>query len=117
MSRTAWIVVATLAVGAAAGGVIRAQQAPGSGFTTATTAVVVDVVVRDQKGAPVVDLKQSDFELFEDEVKQKIASVELIAPGAPARAAATAAAVSPKPGASEPAAPPAPSPPAPAPAG
>ena len=36
---------------------LRAQsQTPGSGFTTSTTAVVVDVVVRDAKGAPIVDL-------------------------------------------------------------
>ena len=58
-----------------------AAQAPGSGFTTSTTAVVVDVVVRDAKGAPIVDLKPGDFELLEDDVKQRIASVELIAPG------------------------------------
>jgi VWFA-related protein len=80
-------------------------QAPQSGFATSTTAVVVDVVVRDQKGAPVVDLKPSDFELFEDDVKQRIASVELIAPGAPSRASASTTAASPKPTASEPAAP------------
>jgi VWFA-related protein len=52
-----------------------------SGFATSTTAVVVDVVVRDGKGVPVVDLKPSEFELFEDDVRQKIASVQLIAPG------------------------------------
>jgi VWFA-related protein len=81
-----WIFVAAAAV--AAGVAVRAQapaslpaQAPGSGFTTSTTAVVVDVVVRDAKGAPIVDLKPSDFELFEDDTKQRIASVELIAPG------------------------------------
>ncbi|MEO6008220.1 MAG: hypothetical protein ABIU38_09170, partial [Vicinamibacteraceae bacterium] len=51
-------------------------QAPGSGFTTSTTAIIVDVVVRDAKGAPIVDLKPSDFELLEDDVKQRIASVE-----------------------------------------
>ncbi len=87
-----WIFVA--ATSAAAGGALRAQpstQAPGAGFATSTTAVVVDVVVRDPKGAPVVDLKPSDFELLEDGVKQRIASVELIAPGrAPARAGTAA---------------------------
>ena len=72
---------------AAAGIAVHAQapaapaQKPGSGFTTSTTAVVVDVVVRDVKGAPIVDLKPGDFELFEDDVRQKIASVELVAPG------------------------------------
>jgi VWFA-related protein len=57
------------------------SQAPGAGFTTSTTAVVVDVVVRDAKGAPIVDLKPGDFELLENDVQQRIASVELIAPG------------------------------------
>lgn len=91
-----WILVAAAAL--AAGVAVRAQapapppaQAPGSGFTASTTAVVVDVVVRDAKGAPIVDLKPSDFELHEDDVKQRIASIELIAPGrAPARAGTAA---------------------------
>jgi VWFA-related protein len=77
-----WIVVA--AALAAAGAALRAQtptQAPDPGFATSTTAVVVDVVVRDAKGAPILDLKPGDFELLEDDVKQRIASVELIAPG------------------------------------
>jgi VWFA-related protein len=59
---------------------IRAQT-PGSGYTTSTTAVIVDVVVRDAKGAPIVDLLASDFELLEDDAKQRIAAVELVAPG------------------------------------
>ena len=84
MSRAStWFFAAAAAF--AAGVAVRAQAptraAPGSGFTTSTTAVVVDVVVRDAKGTPIVDLKPSDFELLEDDVKQKIASVELIAPG------------------------------------
>jgi VWFA-related protein len=73
-------VVAALAIVVAAAAAVRTQQ-PQSGFTTSTTAVVVDVVVRDAKGAPIVDLKPSDFELLEDDVKQRIAAVELIAPG------------------------------------
>ena len=72
---------------------LRAQQPPRSGFTTSTTAVVVDVVVRDAAGAPVVDLKPSDFELREDDVEQRVTSVQLIAPGrTPAAAGARAAA-------------------------
>jgi VWFA-related protein len=77
--RFAWILGAAAALAAGAG--LRAQQAPDSGFATSTTAVVVDVVVRDAKGAPVLDLKPSDFELLEDDRRQKITSVELIAPG------------------------------------
>ena len=89
---------AVAAIGTATAVAMRAQT-PGSGYATSTTAVVVDVVVRDAKGAPIVDLKPSDFELLEDDVKQRIASVELIAPGqaramrtgaAPAGGAATA---------------------------
>jgi VWFA-related protein len=77
--RTAVLALAALAAGGAG---LRAQgQTSGSGFATSTTAVVVDVVVRDPKGQPIVDLKPGDFELFEDEAKQKITSVDLIAPG------------------------------------
>jgi VWFA-related protein len=77
----AWILVVAAAAGAGIG--LRAQQAPGSGFSTSTTAIVVDVVVRDAKGTPVLDLKPSDFELQEDDRRQKITSVELVAPGRP----------------------------------
>src|SRR4051812_14622925 len=99
-----WILVVAAAVAAGVGARAQARapaaaqapaqipaQTPGSGFATSTTAIVVDVVVRDVKGAPIVDLKPSDFELLEDDVKQKIASVELIAPGRTApRATSTA---------------------------
>jgi VWFA-related protein len=37
------------------------------------TAVIVDVVVRDNKGKPVTGLTRSDFELYEDNVRQDIA--------------------------------------------
>ncbi len=70
-----------LAVAAAAAAGLRAQQPAEPGFATSTTAVVVDVVVRDAKGAPVVDLGASDFELLEDDRQQRITSVQLIAPG------------------------------------
>ena len=101
--KTNGLAVALLSLTALLGAAgLRAQsQTPGSGFTTSTTAVVVDVVVRDAKGAPIVDLKPGDFELFEDEIKQKIASVELIAPGrgtAPAPASAPGPAAPAEPG-------------------
>ena len=104
MSRAfAW----TLAAVAAAATVgLRAQQPPRSGFATSTTAVVVDVVVRDAAGAPILDLKPSDFELREDDVEQRVTSVQLIAPGrTPAAAGARAAA-----SATDPPPPPAPGP-------
>ena len=48
-----------------------AQRATGT-LTEGVNAVVVDVVVRDRRGQPVRDLAQSDFEVLEDGVPQKI---------------------------------------------
>lgn len=50
-------------------------------FGTTATAIIVDVVVRDRKGAPVTDLKRDDFELYENGVLQQIADVTMVAPG------------------------------------
>ena len=41
-------------------------------YTSATTAILVDVVVRDKRGRPVTDLAAGDFALSEDGVPQKI---------------------------------------------
>ena len=65
------------------------------------TAVVVDVVVRDRRGEPVIDLRPEDFEIYEDGVKQEVGSVTLnrtadstaTAPAAPRPAAPGAAPV------------------------
>ena len=56
------------------------------------TAVLVDVVVRDKRGQPVVDLTAADFEIYEDGVPQEIGSLTLYTPagGAARPAAATA---------------------------
>src|SRR5712691_3584498 len=43
-------------------------------FGVGTAAVTLDIVVRDKKGRAVRDLKASDFEVFEDGVKQSIES-------------------------------------------
>ena len=48
---------------------------------TGTTAVVIDVVVRDTRGRPVTDLRPADFELYEDGVRQDIGDVTRV--GAP----------------------------------
>ena len=45
-------------------------------FGTGTTAVVVDVVVRDRAGNTVIDLRNEDFELLEDAAPQRIVSFE-----------------------------------------
>jgi VWFA-related protein len=47
-------------------------------FRVAVDLVTTDVIVRDDKGQFVADLKGSDFEIFEDGVKQDIASLVLI---------------------------------------
>jgi VWFA-related protein len=49
-----------------------APSANGQSFTANTTAILVDIVVRDRKGHPVLDLTADDFEVAEDHVPQKI---------------------------------------------
>ena len=66
-------------------------QQPDPKFGAATTAVVIDVVVRDAKGRPVTDLTRADFELLEDGVAQTLGDVTRVgAPAVPARRAAGA---------------------------
>jgi VWFA-related protein len=64
---------------------VSGQAPPGSSrpqpYTTATTAILVDVVVRDRKDRPVVDLDAADFEILEDGVPQKIDSFTRISRG------------------------------------
>jgi VWFA-related protein len=57
-----------------------------------TSAVVVDVIVRDGKGNPVTGLSKNDFELFEDGVRQTIGDVTIVgsAPRQPVPVARTA---------------------------
>lgn len=43
-------------------------------FETTSTAIVVDVVVRDGKGALITDLTSDDFDLYEDRVRQTLGS-------------------------------------------
>jgi VWFA-related protein len=63
-------------------------------FETGTTAVVIDLVVRDARGRPVTDLRLADFELYEDGVRQEIGDVTRVgsAAGAPGAAGSTGAA-------------------------
>src|SRR5260370_2563092 len=46
-------------------------------FGVGTAAVTLDSVVRDKKGRAVRDLKASDFEVFEDGVKQTVDSFQV----------------------------------------
>src|SRR5262245_3462768 len=43
-------------------------------FSTSTTAISVDVVVRDKHGKPVFGLTKDDFELLEDDISQQVDS-------------------------------------------
>ncbi len=43
-------------------------------FETTSTAIVVDVVVRDAKGALVTDLVPEDFDVYEDRLRQSVGS-------------------------------------------
>ena len=64
--RTAGIVVGFAA------SVLAATQQPQEPFKAAASAVTVDVVVRDERGQPVTNLRREDFQLFEDGVLQQV---------------------------------------------
>jgi VWFA-related protein len=49
-----------------------ATQRVRQSYTSTTTAILVDVVVRDKKGRPVTDLSAADFDVAEDGVPQKV---------------------------------------------
>jgi VWFA-related protein len=78
-------------------------------FGVGTSAVTLDVVVRDRKGNAVRDLKPSEFEIYEDGVKQQMDSFQVFG-----RTAAPAARPAPAPAPAAPAVPSAPAAPAPA---
>jgi VWFA-related protein len=82
------------------------QQTPPRAGTVAegVRAVLVDVVVRDRRGQPVRDLAQSDFEIVEDGVAQKIGSFTPFFENAPAPPAAPPAPAGPPTTVREPAA-------------
>jgi VWFA-related protein len=65
------------------------RQAPRLG--SGVTAIVVDVLVRDSKGNPVMDLGKQDFQVFEDGERQEIQDVTVIR-GTPERPSGTTAA-------------------------
>jgi VWFA-related protein len=54
----------------------------GPTYTARATAILVDAVVRDKSGRPVLDLTRDAFDVFEDGVKQEIGSFTLISKGA-----------------------------------
>ena len=52
------------------------EQPQTARFGTATSGVVVDVVVRDKRGRPVTNLSAADFEILEDSVRQQVVAFE-----------------------------------------
>src|SRR6185295_12169135 len=47
-------------------------------ITLGTSEVLLDIVVRDKKGRVVKDLKETDFEIYEDNVRQAISSFRIV---------------------------------------
>jgi VWFA-related protein len=66
------------------------QQNPDT-ISVSTAEVRVDVVVRDKKGHAIKDLNNSDFEVFEDGVKQDISSFRFVGAADPVKTAAPTA--------------------------
>src|SRR5215218_8140075 len=85
MSRRCAAVAAALLLAGAGGVTLRSQVAPPAradqSYTSGTTAILVDVVVRDRGGRPVTDLAAADFEVFEDGVAQKVDTFTRISRG------------------------------------
>ena len=78
------LVVASVACALAIGAAPSAQKPTPreqQSFTSTTTAILVDVVVRDRNGRPVVDLSADDFSLAEDGVTQKVDSFSRVTRG------------------------------------
>ncbi len=70
------LAVAMLTVGVT--GLSAQESQPEPRFTVETAAVLLDVVVRDRRGRPIPDLTASDFEVYEDGVRQQIESFRLV---------------------------------------
>jgi VWFA-related protein len=68
------------AVGASPRGQSQAPRADQS-YSTATTAILVDVVVRDRNGRPVLDLTAADFEVAEDGIRQRVDTFSRVSRG------------------------------------
>src|SRR5213593_2899749 len=55
----------------------QARQQPTTTFRVQSNLVVVDVIVRDKKGALVRDLRREEFKIFEDNVPQEIGTFSI----------------------------------------
>ncbi len=54
------------------------RRAAGEPYSAATTAILVDVVVRDKRGRPVTDPTKDDFEIYENDVAQTVGSFSVV---------------------------------------
>lgn len=83
--RTAWATGAAtlLLAGIGAIGLAGQAQSPRTPqpYTATSTAILVDVVVRDGRGRPVTDLVAADFQIAEDGVRQTIGSFSRVSRG------------------------------------
>lgn len=75
------IATAAAAVSTRLSGEQRPADVREQAYVSRATAVLVDVVVRDRQGRPVLDLKADDFEIAEDTVPQDIGSFTLVSRG------------------------------------
>jgi VWFA-related protein len=77
--RAAFVIVGlVLESGLAAQSSPQRPQPRAESFSAGATAVLVDVVVRNKQGKPIVDLTAADFEIFEDSVRQTIGSFSVL---------------------------------------
>src|SRR6186997_3240749 len=60
----------------------QAPAQPALVFRTGTTAVLLDIVVRDKRGRPVRDLRQDEITVLEDDATREVKSFRLVE-GAP----------------------------------
>jgi VWFA-related protein len=70
-----------VALGTAPGVSGQAERPRPQSFTSTTTAILVDVVVRDRNGRQVMDLSADDFSIAEDGVAQKVDSFSRVTRG------------------------------------
>ena len=75
------IVIAVLLASARVGSQSAAPKQAAQSFVSSTTAILVDVVVRDKRGRLVTDLAAEDFEMAEDGVAQRVDSFTRVSRG------------------------------------
>lgn len=81
-TQTAVVVIVAAAVEAlSARQTTQAQPPRPQPYSATTSAILVDVVVRDRRGRPMLDLEAGDFEIFEDAVRQPLGSFSVVQRG------------------------------------